>query len=47
MGIDSQVACPVDEPIDDYESWDGELPEAVNKDKMVLCVPNPQNFRTE
>jgi hypothetical protein len=38
MGIDSQAACLVDGPIDDYESWREELPEEPYKDKTMLYV---------
>jgi len=35
--MDSQVACPVDEPIDDYESRDGELPHQGNLRSLSKC----------
>ena len=38
MGVDSQAACLVDGPIDDYESWDGEFAEELSKDTVVLYV---------
>jgi hypothetical protein len=38
VGIDSQAACLADGPIDDYDSWSGELPEELRKDKPMLYV---------
>ena len=37
-GLDSQAACLMDGLIDDYELWDGELPEMLLKDKIVMYV---------
>jgi len=34
--MDSQAACLVDGPTDDYESWDGEIAEEFLEEKMVL-----------
>lgn len=42
---DSQPACLADGLADDYEYWDGELPEALRKDKAALCVIHLQNFQ--
>jgi len=36
MGMDSQAACLVDGPTDDYESLDGEIAEEFLKEKSVL-----------
>jgi len=38
VGVDSQAACLVDGPTDDYESWDGEPAKELLKDNAVLCV---------
>ena len=36
VGVDSQAACLVDGPSDDYESWDREFDGELLKDKAVL-----------
>jgi hypothetical protein len=36
--VDSEVVCLGGVPIDDYESWYGDLPEGLHSDKPVLCV---------
>ena len=38
VGVDSQAACLVDGPTDDYEGWDGEIAEELLKDRTVLYV---------
>ena len=38
MGIDFQAACLVYGPTDDYESWNGDLPDQLHKHKTVLYV---------
>jgi len=38
VGIDSQAACLVDGPTDDYESLEGELYENLHKGNAVLYV---------
>ena len=43
--IDSQPAYLADGLADDYEYWDGELPEALRNDKAALCVTYLQNFQ--
>ena len=41
-GMDSQAMCMPDGLTDDYESWDGEVPEVPRKNEEVLYVSNPQ-----
>ena len=36
VGIDSQAACLVDGPTDDYEGWNGEIAEELLEEKAVL-----------
>ena len=38
VGLDSQAACLIDGLIDDYECWNGELPEMLHKVKKVEYV---------
>ena len=38
MGIDFQAACMVNEPTDDYEIWNGDLPDELHKHKTALYV---------
>ena len=38
MGIDFQAACLVYGPTDDYESWNGDLPDELRKHKTPLYV---------
>ena len=42
---DSQPAYLQDGPVDDYEVWHDELPEALHEDKAALYVPGPQIYR--
>ena len=47
MGTGSQTACLVDGLTDDYEIWNGELPETPRKDKSVLYVTYPRDCKVE
>jgi hypothetical protein len=38
MGVDSKAAPLVDELTDDYERWQGEIPETLHKDNSALYV---------
>lgn len=39
--IYSQAVCLMDGLTDDYECWNGVLPDMLHKDDAVLCVPSP------
>ena len=47
MGTGSHTACLVDGLTDDYEIWNGELPETLCKDKSVLCVSRLRDCKVE
>lgn len=47
MGVDSQAACLVDGPADDYESWDGELAKGFLGDETVLYVDDLRFLKVE
>ena len=47
MGTGSQTACLLDGLTDDYEIWNGELPETLRKDKSMLYVPYLPNCKAE
>ena len=38
--VDSQAVCVLDDLTDDYDRWDGELPEMQRKDEAALYVPS-------
>jgi hypothetical protein len=41
-GIDLEVVCLADVPIDDYGGWGGELPKEFRGDKTILYVHDLQ-----
>jgi hypothetical protein len=45
IGIDSEAMCLADVPIDDCESWNGELPVEFRRDKMILYVDDSQIYQ--
>ena len=47
MGTGSQTACLLDGLTDDYEIWNGELPETLRKDKSVLYVSCLRDCKVE
>jgi hypothetical protein len=43
--IDTKVTCLADVPTDDYESWNGELPVELPRDKTILYVDDSQIYQ--
>jgi hypothetical protein len=43
VGIYSQAVCLIDDLVDDYERWYGEIPETPDKTERVLYVPGSCN----